>query len=228
MFPEDRVLVGVINRKRDLVYARDEHWYRIPQRVMPKGVHAEYMAFFLSKAFGEQNGAVHYFSERTGVELAYRKDLLPVKKDDPRAKDVYYQVKLAPLRDKVPPITNPTRRPITFVYTTWDRFFHAKTISDLYTKEDYFVDRVYHALRNKGVAPERIWAAEYKHAPAALKILCQGGTVTASTERGSGDFYLDDLHEHDEILAGIMKRIDELDGPAYLTLPSDYLSEIQL
>ena len=64
MFPEDRVLVGVINRKRDLAIAQAEGWYRIPQRRMPRGVNAEYIAFFLSRAFKAQNGGVYYYAER--------------------------------------------------------------------------------------------------------------------------------------------------------------------
>ena len=68
MFPEDRVLVGVINRKRDLAIAQAEGWYRIPQRRMPRGVNAEYVAFFLSRAFKEQNGGVYYYAEFKGLD----------------------------------------------------------------------------------------------------------------------------------------------------------------
>ena len=36
MYPEDRVLVGVIRRQRDLRLARDEGWYRIPLAHWPR------------------------------------------------------------------------------------------------------------------------------------------------------------------------------------------------
>lgn len=146
MFPEDRVLVGVVKAKRDFVFARDEHWYRIPQAHMPRGVNTEYLAFFLSSpAFKAQNKSVAYYAQVRGLELVYRKDLIPVP-DHPRANDVYYKVALGNLQPKDPPITNPTRRPISFIYTTWDRFVHAHTVSDLYSSADFYVDRVFYAL----------------------------------------------------------------------------------
>ena len=77
MYPEDRVLVAVINRARDLDCARHEHWYRVPYLQAPTGIYAEYVAFFLSRAFKEQNGGIHYYARRTGVELVRRRDLLP-------------------------------------------------------------------------------------------------------------------------------------------------------
>lgn len=76
MYPEDRVLVGVVNTKRDFAFARDDHWYRIPQQRMPNGVHVEYIALFFSGAvFKEKSGGVHYFAQKRGVELAYRHQL---------------------------------------------------------------------------------------------------------------------------------------------------------
>ncbi len=135
-FPEDRVLVGVIQTKRDLAFARVDHWYRIPQAQMPRGITTEYLAFFLSgKVFGE-NSKRFSITRRCarGWNWCYRKDLLPNEAEHPRANEVYYRVALGDLEAKTPPITNPTRRPISFIYTTWDRFVHAQTIADLYSR----------------------------------------------------------------------------------------------
>lgn len=221
MYPEDRVLVGVINRKRDLDYARQQGWYRIPQKQMPKGVNAEYIAFFLSKAFGERNGGIHYYAERKGLELVYRKDLLPDESDHRDAKERYYKVQLGPLVEKNHPVFNPTRRTISFIYTTWDRFVHARQISDLYSREDYYVDRIYHALRNAGVAPERTWSAEYRTTSPQVRMLCQNGTVTGSTDPQQGDIYLDDSRPDDEILNAILLRIASHGGPLTIHIPAD-------
>jgi hypothetical protein len=183
MYPEDRVLVGVINRKRDLVAARDEHWYRIPRdRLSEHRLNAEYLAFFLSRGFGKQNGAVQYYAARRGLELVRRADLLPAEAGHKRAGEVYYKVGLGDLIARQPPIENPTRRPISFIFTTWDRFVHARVIRDLYSDNDYFVDRIYHALRDSGVPAVRYWDAEARQtgAPAHLRILCDGGSVMAS------------------------------------------------
>lgn len=221
MFPDDRVLVGVINRKRDLECASRERWYRIPQARMPRGVNAEYIALFFSRAFKEKNGGIYCYAERTGLELAYRKDLLPQEADHARANDVYYKVQLGELHDKQPPILNVTRRTIGFIYTTWDRFVRARTISDLYSESDYFVDRIYHALRNRGIHSDRTWSAEYKGEAPELRILCQKGSVVASTKPGDQSLYLDNKHEEDKILAAIIAEIARKGGPAFLNIPID-------
>lgn len=221
MYPEDRVLVGVINRKRDLEYARDHHWYRIPQERMPRGVYAEYLAFYLSRAFKEKNGGIVYYAQRKGLELAYRRDLLPEEAHHPNADNVYYRVALGELVEKIPPILNPTKRPISFIYTTWDRFVHAREIRDLYSQNDYYVDRIYHALRDKGIRPQRIWEAERRDDPFApgLRILCEKGEVLASTERVGGAILMNTAHKEDEILQAILMKIASSGGPVTLRIP---------
>lgn len=151
MYPDDRVLVGVVNRKKDLLIAQRERWYRVPQQRMPYGVNVEYIALFLSgNVFKEQAGGVAYFARITGFELKRRKDLLP--DEDKRPDDVYYQIQFAELIAKDPPICNTSKRRIAFVRTTWDRFICAETIADLYSQADYYVDRVYHALKSSPMA----------------------------------------------------------------------------
>jgi hypothetical protein len=130
--PLDRVLVCVVNRKRDFEQLRDGRWYRIPQSEMPTGIHAEMLAFFFSRAFGHLNGAVHSYARIAGVELAYREWLLPGEADHPRAASVYYRIALGPLQRKHPPVANPDKRPIAFISTTWERFAPARAVSDLY------------------------------------------------------------------------------------------------
>jgi len=148
MYPDDRVLVGVIRRKRDLQVVQQQRWYRIPQAQMPHGVYAEYIAFFLSgAAFKDQRGGIHYYAARTGLELAYRRDLLPEEANHPRSGEVYYKVQLGELHPKTPPVLNPTGRAISFIYTTWDRFKDATEISDLYSRANEYVDRATHVLR---------------------------------------------------------------------------------
>jgi hypothetical protein len=221
MFPEDRVLVGVINRRRDLDYARTESWYRIPQQQMPNGVNAEYIAFFLSRSFKEKNGGIHYYAKRNGLELVYRKDLLTAEANHPRAGLVYYKVQLGELIEKIPPILNSTRRTIGFIYTTWDRFVRAHEIGDLYSKADYFVDRIYHALRNRGIQSQHTWSAEYRSSAAELRIMCQKGVLTASTEAGENRFLLDTSYPEDTILTGILAEIARQGGPVLVRVPLD-------
>ncbi len=225
MYPEDRVLVGVINRKRDFDKAQYEHWYRVPEGRAPKGIHAEYIAFFLSRAFRELNGGIHYFARRTGIELVHRRDLLPEEPTHPRACARYYKLQLGELRRKTPPILNPTKRSITFIYTTWDRFSQAAVIADLYSEADRFVDRVYHALEQSGVASERVWEASRasEDGGAQLRIVCEDGTVIASTAaRGERVIALNPDRSPEAVrvsVKAILDAIKQCGGPLMVNVP---------
>ena len=147
MYADDRVLVGVVNRKRDFDIACRQRWYRIPQGQLRRGLNAEYVAFFLSgRCFGARGGSIAYFARITGLELARRRDLLP--DENQRADEIYYKLQFRNLVEKYPPIENFPARSISFIRTTWDRFVSAETISDLYSAADFYVDRVHYALRD--------------------------------------------------------------------------------
>ena len=223
MFPEDRVLVGVVYRKRDLAYALNEQWYRIPQVRLPRGFDAEYLALYCSKGVIKgKPGGIYYYTRPRGVELAYRRDLLPKERDHENANKVYYRLSLTSLIEKQPPILNPTGRSISFIYTTWDRFSDASSIRDLYSEDDYYVDRIYHALRERGVYAERDWDASRAKTgiPAGVRILCENGTVTASTSQGKGVF-MDAALPDDAILREIFTAIAREGGTVMVSLPGD-------
>jgi hypothetical protein len=129
--PEDRVLIGVINRKRDLECLRRERWYRIPMVQMPDGIDAEVLGIYVSRNV-RGGGAIRYYGVISGIELAYRRWLLPHEAHHPRADGVYYRVALAEVLELTPPITNPTRRRIYFIRTVWGRFRSAAVLQDLY------------------------------------------------------------------------------------------------
>jgi len=134
VYPEDSVLVAVVNRRRDLSAVLDERWYRVPVKHMPTGIEACYVGFFLSRAFGTQNGAVRYFAPVQGIELVYRHWLLPDEAHHPRSHELYYRLALGDVLPKSPPITNPQRRVISFINTTWERFMTARTVDGLYLR----------------------------------------------------------------------------------------------
>jgi hypothetical protein len=219
MFPEDRVLVGAIKRKKDVKIAQAEGWYRIPQQQMPRGVHAEYLAFFLKgRVAGEKVGGIYYFAEVAGVELAYRRDLLPDEAQHPRADDVYYKVQLRNWQPRQSPVLNPTNRVISFIYTTWDRFVHAREISDLYSSADYYVDRIFHVLRNDGIrSMERYWEAERQTNGAQLRILCERGSVFAVGEALLGRVHREG--QEDEVVRKIREQVAAFGGPLMIDVP---------
>jgi len=130
--PADRVLVAVMNNRRDFEIAR-KGWYRIPvKHAPPSATEAVVLAFYFTKAFGEERWAIHWYAPVRGHELVRRRDLLPDEPDHPRADEVYYKLQLGPLTRLEPPILSHRWRRIAFIETTWDRFVAAREVRDLY------------------------------------------------------------------------------------------------
>jgi hypothetical protein len=168
-----------MNRKQDLEIARDEGWYRVPHSGASRGVYFEYVAFYLTAPFGEEKWAVHYYARRLGHELVTRGELLPDEPHHPRAGEFYYKLQLGPLLKRDPPIVSRRWRRISFIHTTWDRFEAAEEINDLFSEGDQFVDRLYHALRESNLGPEREYPIREGGADyiASLAVPCCEGVV---------------------------------------------------
>lgn len=149
MYPEDRVLVAYVPTPADFALIEAEHWYRIPRRYAPKGLYAEYFAFYFSRHFGARKWAVHAYARRLGHELMTRQALLPHEPDHPRAHALYYKVQLGPVQWLERPIISLRWRRITFIHTTWDRFQNAAEINDLLVDSADFVDRAFATLRER-------------------------------------------------------------------------------
>ncbi|MFZ0545960.1 MAG: hypothetical protein WAM60_11010 [Candidatus Promineifilaceae bacterium] len=179
MYPEDRVLVAYVPSPADFTIIREEGWYRIPQRHMPKGLYAEYFAFYFGRKFGPEKWAIHYYAPQRGYELLTRRDLLPDQPDHPRGDDLYYKVQLGPLQKLERPIISLRWRRITFIHTTWDRFQDAQEINDLYVEGGDYVDRLYAILKERGIYSERNYrvkeGGEYYQIP--LAIFCRSGRL---------------------------------------------------
>ena len=179
MHPEDRVLVAVMNRPDDFEIARDQRWYRLPESKAGRGAFFEYVAFYFTAGFGQEKWAIHHYARNLGHELLTRRELLPHEPDHPRAAEPYYKLQLGPLQRRVPPIPSQRWRRIAFIYTTWDRFQAAEEINDLYAEGGEFVDRLYHALRESGLAPERCYPVHESGIEyiAELAVPCRNGIV---------------------------------------------------
>lgn len=160
MYPEDRVLVAYIPTRSDFEIIQQQGWYRIPQRSVPKGLFAEYFAFYFGRPFGERKWAIHYYAERLGHELVSRKSLFPKEIEHPKADELYYKVQLGALQSLTRPIISLRWRRVTFLHTTWDRFQDAVEINDLFLDSEAYVDRKYVALKDRDIQNNKDYRIE--------------------------------------------------------------------
>ena len=186
MHPADRVLVAVMNQRRDFERARDEGWYRIPvQRAPQSTCEADVIAFYFTKAFGEERWAIHWYAPVRGHELKRRRDLVPEEVDHPRADHAYYVMQLGPLERLEPPIISLRWRRITFIETTWDRFQMAQEVNELYASG---ADGLFVTLKELGMAPEREFPVRESGCEYVvdLAIPCRDGMLSIVFDRRPG------------------------------------------
>lgn len=209
MYPEDRVLVAFVPRPADFELVKKEGWYRVPQRHAPKGLHAEYFAFYFGRRFGEEKWAIHYYARNLGHELLLRRDLLPDEADHPRAGEKYYKVQLGSLKRREHPIISLRWRRVTFIHTTWDRFEDALEINDLFVEGGPYVDRLYATLKERGIQAERNYhvaegSVEYE---IPLIVPCINGWIEIDNERLPKQEC-----EFNSLVRQIIEEIDEQGG----------------
>jgi hypothetical protein len=183
MYPEDRVLVGVMPDPHDLEIARDQHWYRVPVSHAPKGIHAEYVAFYFTSKYPEDvRWAIHFYARRTGHEMVRRIDLFPDQPNHPRANERYYKLQLGPLKQKQPPIPSLRWRRITFIQTTWERFVAAREVNDLFRDDNVLIEQIYHTLQGMRIYTERVVEVQEGGEKYTVDLLipCKSGSVMLS------------------------------------------------
>ena len=130
---EARVLVAVMNSRRDLELARQQGWYRIPLGRAPRQVGGDYLAFYQTAAFGPQEKwAIRYYAQVRRVRIVKRVELLPDEADHPRADDRYFKVEIGPLQELPQPVPSLRLRRITFIPTTLEKLLKAQEINELW------------------------------------------------------------------------------------------------
>ena len=113
-YPSDRVLVAIMNNRRDFDIARDKGWYRIPTKYAPPNVpEAAVLAFYFTRAFDAEKWTIRWYAPIRGHELARRSDLFPDESDHPRADETYYKIQIGPLAELEQPIPSLRWRRIT-------------------------------------------------------------------------------------------------------------------
>lgn len=126
------VLVAVMTSPRDLEIARLLGWYRIPLRRAPKVVDVDYLAFYQTSGFSEEErGMIKYLAKVRGHELTTRAELLKSEFEHPHANEEYYKIQLGPLITLPQPIKTAGWKRITFLYTTGNSINNAMIVNDL-------------------------------------------------------------------------------------------------
>jgi hypothetical protein len=225
----DRVLVVVMNNLRDWAIVRTQGWYRIPVERAPRRVGADYLAFYLTGAFPEeQRHSVRYYAPVRAYRLATRAELLPDEADHPRALDSYFKIEVGPLERLAHPIHSRKLRRITFIPTTLDLLLNAQEINDLWDKKRG-QDELWAALKTHYVEAER--AIEIREGTegawpckADFRIPCPGGPVVVicGAERSiarENVLYLAD--EALEDATACLHRIDQMVDRARRSLGSE-------
>ncbi len=181
-----RVLVVIMNNERDFAIARDEGWYRIPVRRAPRQVAADFLAFYMTAAFGGERWTIPYLAPVLRYRLMRRRDLLPEEADHPRADEWYYKVELGPMRRLPRPIPSRRLRRVTFIPTTLHRLLNAEEINDLWLRSDV-QEQLHAALKEKYVPAEYNYVVAEGGAPyrADIAIPCVDGGVAVRVRRGT-------------------------------------------
>jgi very-short-patch-repair endonuclease len=172
------VLVAVVNNARDFARARDEGWYRIPVQRAPRRVAAEYLAFYQTRAFGDDGCAVNYYAPVRRFHLLTRAELLPQEPDHPRAADAYYKIEIGPLQPLPRPVPSRALRRITFIATTLSRLLAAQEINDLWQRDDP-QQRLWLALREAGLLVEYRYQVSQPDGDLAVDfaLFCRDGRI---------------------------------------------------
>jgi hypothetical protein len=131
ILPEDLVLVAVMSKPRDLQIARLFGWYRIPLQTAPKTMRVDWLAFYQTKAFGDERWCVRYAAAVRGYELVTRAELLRDEPEHLRAAEPYYKLQIGPLQELSRPIPSRRWRRFTFLFTTGERLLAATDLKEL-------------------------------------------------------------------------------------------------
>jgi hypothetical protein len=154
--PYTTVLVAILKEPRDLEIARDRHWYRIPVKRLPtRAAEAPVLAFYQTRAFGEERWAIRYYALARRWAQVRRVDLLPEEPEHPRADEAYYQVWLGPLHALPRPIVSRHWRRITFIVTHWQRLHEVEAVEEL-LHGTVWDEYLWKAMRSLGYLAEHL------------------------------------------------------------------------
>lgn len=128
---EKLVLVGVVNREKDLKIALDRHWYRIPVKYAPRKK-ADFLALYQTRIFDGNGKSINFYAPIKRYSLTCRRYILPEEKNHPRLDELYQKLDLGPVRCISKSIKNKTGLRVNFGFTTLERLLKAREIKQLF------------------------------------------------------------------------------------------------
>ena len=155
--PAKTALVAILKEQRDLVFARERHWYRIPVKSAPRCVRdlaVKQVAFYFPKTFGELAYSVRVYAPVLHIRIVKRKELIPEEILDERSEQDYFKIELGSLQMLPVPIPSKRQRRVVFIETTPARLFHADELNDLY-HESPLEEELWGAFKAEHIDAER-------------------------------------------------------------------------
>lgn len=188
---QNQVLVAIVNNLRDFSIANRLHWYRIPvssvEKWLKKRWPPKWIAFYLTKVFGNEAWAIIYYARVLRIEKRRRCLLFPDEPENPKSNRLYYQIFMEPLRRLPKPIYSRRFRRVVFIPTTWEKFINASEINDLFD-ESPLEDRLWAEFKRLKITAERQEFVKIgkNHYALDFAIYCDSGKIDVETD---GDFY---------------------------------------
>ena len=153
---EDKVLVTLLKKVSDFSILQTESWYRIPVNKTPRDWPPEYLAFYQPKAFRPDAFRIRYFGKIDHVEQVKYRDLFPNQIESAKSDTLYHRITIPHLEKLPRPISMRMPRKIVFIPTTWQKFFVAEELNDLY-HDSPLEDLLWAELKRRNIPAERQW-----------------------------------------------------------------------
>lgn len=178
------LLVAILKEPRDLAILQEQSWYRVPVDKAPRRWPPKWLAFYHTKAFGEELAySVQYYGEIREIRTRQRHELFPREFLNPRSQRIYYQVFLKQLLVRREPIRSTRPRRLVFVPSTWHKFEHAEQVNDLFD-DSPIEDRLWQEIKAQRIAAERQWSLMTRDGQYTLDFafFCNQGSIDVETD----------------------------------------------
>jgi len=210
------VLVAILNNRLDFNLAYEQHWYRIPvssvKKLLKDRWPPQWLAFYQTKAFGQEAHAVNYYAQVLHIREVYRQQLFSGEPYNAKSNKRYYQLFLTPLQRLPKPIFSRRLRRIVFIPTTAEKFFNAVEINDLYD-ESPLEDKLWAEFKRLQIQAERqeLVGVNNRNYMLDFAIYCAKGNIDVETD---GDTY----HANPERSAEDNVRNNDLEAAGWKVL----------